>query len=399
MRVILYTGKGGVGKTSIAAATALRAAEMGHRTIIFSTDAAHSLADSLDTALNGDPRQVAPNLWAQEIDVLLEMGRHWKTVQDWLATFLQWRGLDELLAEEIAIPPGADEMAGLLYITRYHDSSDYDLVVVDCAPTGETLRLLSFPEMARWYMEKVFPMEKRLATALRPLGKKVLGVPVPGAEVFDSIEFLFQQLDRMNTILKDPAIASVRLVVNAEKMVIKETQRTYTYLSLHGYSSDLVVCNRVLPQDLDHGFFDSWKESQARYYELIQESFAPLPIRPVPLLAQEVVGMDALRQVADHLFAKDDPAAVFYLGRPQEVHREGDFFILELPLPFTQKEEIDITRNGSELVVKAGRHKRNLFLPRTLATQPVVEAKFVGDKLRVKFAADRPKVAGRRRGT
>lgn len=396
MRVILYTGKGGVGKTSIAAATALRAAEMGHRTVIFSTDPAHSLADSLDTTLNGDPRQVAPNLWAQEIDVLLELERHWKTVQDWLATLMQWRGLDEVLADEIAVPPGADEMAGLLYITRYHDSGDYDTVVVDCAPTGETLRLLSFPEMARWYMEKIFPMEKKLASAIRPLGQRLLGVPVPGAEVFNSIEFLFQQLHRMNVILKDPRVSSVRLVVNPEKMVIKETQRTFTYLNLHGYFSDLVVCNRVLPPDLADGFFEGWKESQARYYELIQESFAPLAIRPVPLLSQEVVGLKALHVVADHLFGSDDPTKLFYQGRPQEVYRQDGYFVLELPLPFTRKEEITLTRSGSELVVQAGRHRRNVFLPRTLATLPVVEARFQGDLLRIKFATDRPK-AGRGR--
>ena len=265
MRILLYTGKGGVGKTSIAAATAINAARLGHKTLVMSTDPAHSLSDSLDTPLKGSAKPVAENLWALEVDIYRELSTHWQTVQTWLAGLMRWQGADEVLAEELAVLPGMEELAALLHITTYQREGNYDLLVVDCAPTGETLRLLSFPDMARWYMNRLFPLERRVAAAVGPLARGVLGLPVPGSDVFDSIHELYRQLEEMRSLLLDPQISSIRLVVNPEKMVIKETQRTFTYLNLYGYHTDLIVCNRILPDTIEDKFFRHWREAHQRY--------------------------------------------------------------------------------------------------------------------------------------
>lgn len=385
MRIILYTGKGGVGKTSVAAATAVRAAELGHRTIIVSTDAAHSLADSFDLPLGSEPAAIAPHLWGQEIDVMKEMEVHWSTVREWLVALMRWQGADGLVAEEVAILPGMEELAGLLYISRYADGSDYDLLVVDCAPTGETLRLLSFPETARWYMQRLFPIERRLAATFGPMARGMLGIPVPGGDVFDAVEGLFHQLERMRAVLSDAKTSSVRLVVNPERMVIKETQRTFTYLNLYGYLTDLVVCNRVLPSSLEDTFFDAWKVSQAQHLEFISECFDPIPILQAPLLDREVVGLEALQELAGAIFDTQDPARWFYASHAQEVTREGTAYTMRIPIPFTSLEDVSVIRNGADLVVQVGHHRRNIVLPRALAGLPVTEARKEGETLKLIF--------------
>jgi len=385
MRIILYTGKGGVGKTSVAADTALRAAELGHRTIVLSTDLAHSLADSFDTKLSGTPTPIAPNLWGQEVDIYEEIKTHWGTIEAWVSAVMTWRGLDQIVADEMAVLPGMDELSSLLQIITHYDSGQYDVIIVDCAPTGDTLRLLSFPEIARWWMERMFPIERQAARLLRPVFKPLLGLPFPGDEVFDAIQQLFQQLARMRTLLTDPEKSSVRLVVNPEKMVIKETQRTFTHLNLYGYATDLIVCNRLLPDRVHDAYFDGWKRQQASYFEMIEEDFAPLPIRSVPLLEQEVVGKEMLRAMAEALFGKEDPAQVFYHGRVHEIEKADGSYILAIPLPFVTKEEISLARSGDELVVQAGRFKRNILLPRALVGLEVRGAKFEGDRLKIRF--------------
>ena len=385
MRIILYTGKGGVGKTSVAAATAVRAAELGYKTVIVSTDAAHSLADSFDVPLGPEPVPVAPRLWGQEIDVLREMEVHWKTVRDWLVALMRWQGADDLVADEVAVLPGMEELVGLLYISRYAESSEYDLLIVDCAPTGETLRLLSFPDTARWYMKRLFPVERRLAQAFGPMARGILGIPVPGGEVFDTVEDLFHQLEKMRAVLSDTEHSSVRLVMNPERMVIKETQRTFTYLNLYGYYTDLVVCNRVIPSSVGDTFFDAWKASQARHLEFINECFDPIPIFQAPLLNREVVGLEALGEMADALFDTRDPAQRFYTGPVQEVAKEGAEYTMRIPVPFTALEDVSIIRNGAELVLQVGHHRRNIILPHSLAGLPVTEAKKEEETLRLSF--------------
>ena len=251
-------------------------------------------------------------------------------------------------------------------MNQYQSQGDHDLLVVDCAPTGETLRLLSFPDMARWYMHRLFPLERRVAAAVGPFARGMLRLPVPGAEVFDTIHRLYTQLEQMRGLLADESTSSVRLVVNPEKMVIKEAQRTFTYLNLYGYHTDLVVCNRVLPEEVTDGFFARWKETQARYLDLIHDSFAPVPVLRAPLMSQEVVGLDALRGLADSLFGDRDPIQVFHHGPIQEITREGGRHVLTLKLPFTSRKDLSVVEAGEELVVQVGHYRRNIILPQAL---------------------------------
>jgi len=385
MRVILYTGKGGVGKTSVAAATAVGAAKLGYRTIVLSTDSAHSLSDSFEVSLGTEPRPIAPNLWGQETEITQTVQRHWGTIKGWVMALMQWRGLDEIMADEMAVLPGMEELANLLYIVDYACGDKYDVVIVDCAPTADTLRLLSFPEVMRWWMEKLFPIERKAAHLLRPIVKPIFGIPFPEEEVFDAVQTLFSEVLHMRQLLTNAESSSVRLVLNAEKMVIKEAQRTFTYLNLYGYPTDLVVCNRLIPDEVEDSYFDSWKESQLKYYRLIEESFAPLPILGLPLFAREVVGLAMLEEMGQALFGSEDPTKLFYHGQPSEVEKEDGYYVLTLPLPFVSRDEVSLSVSGDELVVVAGRHRRNITLPRALLGLPIEGAKYEGERLRIRF--------------
>ncbi len=385
MRVILYTGKGGVGKTSVSAATALRLSKFGYRTLVMSTDAAHSLADSFDVPLGNEPVEVAPNLWAQEISVLHEVDRYWVTLQKYLSDLLSWRGMEDVMAEEMTVLPGAEELAGLVRIVKHYDSGLYDAIVVDCAPTGDTLRLLSFPEIARWWLEKLFPIQRQAAKVIRPFVRAVSDMPMPQDEVFESIKHLLTQLDRIHRLMSDQDMTSVRLVVNAEKMVVKEAQRTYTYLSLFGYSTDLVVCNRLFPPSVQDTYLDAWRGIQARNHELVEECFSPIPIFDVPFFDTEVVGVQMLDKMGQAIFDDADPASVFFHGKAQTIEATDNGFALKMPLPLATKEQIDLMQTGDELVVQVGDYKRNLILPRALATLQVAGAKLDSGELSINF--------------
>ena len=387
MRIILYTGKGGVGKTSVAAATALRCAELGHRTIVVSTDAAHSLGDSFDTAISNEPMELAPKLKAQEIDVLHQMQKYWGTVQEWVNSVLQWRGINEMIAEEASILPGMDELASLLQIVNLHDSGEYDVIIVDCAPTGETLRLLSLPEVARWYLTHIFPIERTAAKVAGPLLRGMTGIPVPDDRMFETIKDLILQLDRMHTLLADPSKSSVRLVLNPEKMVIKEAQRTFTYINLYGYACDLVIENRVLPEEAKHGYFAALRETQQKYMRLVEEAFVPVPIFQGPHFENEVVGFEMLKRMGNAIYGDHDPSHMFYQGSPQVVSKHGEQYQLTLKLPFTAKGDVKLTRSGDEMAISLGNFRRNLVLPRVLATRAVARASFSDDQLVLTFGA------------
>ena len=393
MRIILFTGKGGVGKTSTAAATALRCAEMGQRTIVLSTDIAHSLADSFDLPLSAEPVPIAPNLWGQESDVYYNVKKYYGVIQTWMHSLFTWRGLDDVMAEELAVVPGMDELASLFWIAEHYDSGCYDTIIVDCAPTGETLRLLAVPESARWWLEKIFPVQRRIAQVTGPVVRRMTGMPVPDDGVFAAGEELFRRLDRVHLLLSDPQLASVRLVVNAEKMVIKEAQRTYTYLNLYGYGVDMVVCNRLLPEAAGDGYFTTWREVQARHWQLIEEGFSPLPILRVPYFEQEVVGLEMLRRLGEALYGERDPSAVFYQGRPYEIHRNDGRYVLDMSLPFVDKGEVAAKRLGDELLLEVGSYRRTLVLPRALAEASIAHARMQGSTLTIEFAGG-PNVTG-----
>jgi arsenite-transporting ATPase len=385
-RIIVYTGKGGVGKTSVAAATGLLAAERGYRTIVLSTDAAHSLADSFDRPLGPEPTEIAPNLWGQESEVYHNIDRYWGTIQEYVSSVLRWRGLDDVLAEEMSVLPGMDELASLLWIAEHHDRGRYDLIVVDAAPTGETLRLLSLPEAGRWWLERIYPIQRRIAQLTSPILGRVTGMPMPGDAIYSAGERLFERLEHMHDLLSDPGLTSVRIVLNLERMVIKEAQRSFTYFHLYGYPTDLVVCNRVLPDDAG-AYFDAWRETQRRYWPLVEESFAPVPVRTAPFFDEEVLGERMLRQLGEAVFGDADPSDFFYRGRPYTVRRDGDRFVLELELPFTSGDEVHLTRFGDELAVRVGSWRRNIILPRVLVDAPSLGGGFHDHTLRIEFSA------------
>jgi arsenite-transporting ATPase len=386
VRIILYTGKGGVGKTTVAATTALSAARRGHRTLVMSTDSAHSLGDSFDMSLGGEPVAVTDDLWGQELDVFRQIDVHWGTLQEWLKVLMAWRGIEDLVAEEMAVLPGMEELAGLLHLVNYFDSGEFDVIIVDCAPTGETLRLLSFPEIMRWWMHRVFPLERVAARVARPVIGRFTDLPLPSDEVFSAVKDLFLKLDRMREILTDGQTSSVRLVMNPEKMVIKEAQRTFTYLNLYGYSTDLVVCNRVIPDSVSDGYFEYWKESQERYYTQIEEGFSPLPILRAPLMEQEVVGLEMLERFGRALYDDSDPTEVMYEGQAHEISREDGRYTLTVNLPFTIKKDVSLSQVGDELLIQVGKYKRNLILPRALLGLDSEGARLDGDKLIIRFA-------------
>lgn len=397
-RIIVCTGKGGVGKTSVAAATGLLCAQLGHKTLVISTDAAHSLADSFDRPLGPEPTAIGPRLWGQESDVYHNVRRYWGTIQSYIASVFQWRGLDEILAEEMTVLPGMDELASLLWIAEHHDRGDFDVIVVDAAPTGETLRLLSLPEAGRWWLEKIFPVERRMVQVAGPLVRRVTGMPMPGDEVFDAGEELFHRLEHMHELLADPELSSIRVVLTLEKMVIKEAQRSFTYFNLYGYPTDLVVCNRLLPPDAGP-YFAAWHDAQRRYWPMVEEAFAPVPVRTVPFFDREVVGVDMLRWLGRALFAGDDPTRFYHRGRPYEVRRVDGRFILSLELPFASKEEVRLTRHADELVIDVGTWRRNLILPRVLVDAPTTRARFQDHTLVIEFGTrERSKSGGSRHG-
>ncbi len=392
-RILLYTGKGGVGKTSVAAATAVLCAERGVRTLVVSTDIAHSLADALDTPVGPTPREIAPNLWAHEPDVFFNISRYWRTIQSYFASLFSWGGLDEVMAEEMTVLPGMDELGNLLWIGDHVDHGDYDLIVVDAAPTGETLRLLSLPEASRWWIEKIAPIGRRVQKLGGPLLRRIVGVPLPSADVYDSAEALLERLKYVHDLLSDPERSSVRLVLNLEKVSIQEAQRSFTYFHLYGYPTDLIVANRVLPA-ASGAYFDAWREAQARYLPMVQEQFAPVPVRTIPFFDHEMVGVERLAELGRALFADSDPAAFLYRGRPYAVQREDGGYTLSVELPFTSKEEISLSRSADELVLQVGAWRRNLVLPRLLLDAPTLGARMEDRVLKVRFAEPVRSTAG-----
>ena len=385
MRTILFTGKGGVGKTTVSAATAWWAAELGYRTLVVSTDAAHSLADSFDRELGDRPVRISENLWGQEINVLREMEGNWRVVQDYVASVMRSRGMEEIIAEEMAVLPGMEELFSVMEVRRAHRSEEYDCLIIDCAPTGQTLRLLSFPDVARWYMEKLFPVERRISRAVRPVMKSFMSVPIPEDRFYASLERLFFEVQELKQILTDSRTASIRLVLNPEKMVIKEAQRAYTYLNLYGYPVDCVVTNRILPDTVVDKHFEEWHRVQRRYMETISSAFLPLPILKAPFMDSEVVGTKQLAQMAHDIYGEEDPTQVYYEEQPQKIEKAGKEYILDLKLPFVEKEGLQVLQKLDQLIIEVGGYRREIILPGTLALLEVKRAKFEGQVLKVTF--------------
>jgi len=385
MRIILYTGKGGVGKTTISAATAVRCAELGHKTIVMSTDPAHSLADSLDRKLGVKPKKIADNLTAEEINVNAELKTNWGRIQKYIAKFLKSRGFEDLIAEEFAVLPGMEELFSLLKLKSYAESESYDVAIIDCAPTASTVRMLSMPDVIRWYMDRFFDIERRIIKTVRPIAERIAKIPLPTDDVYDSVEDLFHKVEGMKDILSDPKKASVRLVFNPEKMVIKESQRAYSYLSLFGFTVDSVIANRIYPTEIEDPYFDRWRAVQKKYMAEAKTLFDPLPMFSGKLFDREMVGLKLLHELADDIFGDTDPAKVFYKQPPITTKQVDGRYKMSIHLPGTEKKDLNVWVAGEELIIEIGSYRRNIILPRSMADCEVVEAKFKGDTLNIIF--------------
>ena len=385
MRVVLITGKGGVGKTTIAAATSIRSAELGHRTLVMSTDPAHSLADAFQVKLGDTETSVIDNLDAQQIDSQLRLEESWGPVRDYLTKVFDWSGLEGVEAEELTVFPGMDELFSLATVRDHVASGNYDVIVVDCAPTAETLRLLSLPDVMSWYMDKLFPVSKQVAKVVRPVLSRMSSLPIADDKVFDTVAMFYDRLDGIRDILSDPDITTARLVMNPEKMVIAEAKRTYTYLGLFGYAVDSAIVNRVLPETVTDPYFAQWRQIQKGHLEDVAEAFADVDIRQLRLFDEEMIGIDRLRVVGDELYGDVDPTHRLSEGRPFRIEDEGDDVVLIVGMPFAEHDDLDLVRHDHELIVTVGQYRRSIALPDSLKRRHVRRASLVDGELRVTF--------------
>ncbi len=372
MRIILYTGKGGVGKTSIAAATGLELARRGYRTLVMSVDPAHSLSDAFDLEKPlmdheaGQLVNIVKNLWIQEVDVQEEISRHWDSVFAYVSALLNVSGLDQTVAEELAIFPGMEEVSSLLYVNQYVREKTFDVILLDCAPTGESLRFVSIPTTLDWYMLKIFKLERRVAKMVRPMLRTFTSVPLPQEDYFENLQELHRKLAGIDKLLVDPRTTTVRLVTNPEKVVLKETQRAFTYFCLFGLTVDAVIVNRILPVAIRDDFFSAWKDTQERWVQSAEEFFAPVPLWRVPLFQDEVLGIERLKRLGKALYGDQDPARRFFVEAPYRFRKVDGNYQLHLRLPFVSSEDINLHKKADELIIRVGSVKRHVSLPQRM---------------------------------
>jgi arsenite-transporting ATPase len=387
LRIIIYTGKGGVGKTSVAAATALKSARMGHKTLLMSTDAAHSVSDSLEIPLTGQVSKVEDNLDAIEIDMLYELETRWKEIQKYVSDFLVSQGMESITSKEMTILPGMELMSALFYVEDFYKRKQYDVIVMDTAPTGETLRLLSFPEVSEWYFDRLYKIFKNMLKVARVTVGRVMSTPLPSEELLKDIESLGTRMTGVQKILQDPSITSIRLVVNPEKMVINETKRAFTYLCLYNLTVEALVVNRIIPED-SQCYFEEKVVEQAKYMQIIEESFNPLTILKAYQLPRELVGLQSLNKLAEMLFNDNDPTLHYATEKPMEIYSDDGMDIISLRLPFTMKENVNLYKTGDNLLVEVGWYRRSIALPTTFARREPSKAEFKEGHLLIMFKGE-----------
>jgi arsenite-transporting ATPase len=393
VRILLFSGKGGVGKTSLAAATGIRLAASGRRTLVMSVDPAHSLGDAFDldcdlfSRATSDPHQMADNLWLQEVNIQAEVKRHWKDVSGYITAVLRTTGLGEVESEELAILPGMEELSAMMYVNQYHRERRYDVVVLDCAPTAESLRFVSMPHTLEWYMRHIFPAQRAIVKAVRPVVNRVAPVELPPEQYFANVQSLFNRLEGVGRLLEDPDTTSVRLVTNAERVVLRETQRAYVYFALHGLTVDRIIVNRVLPERVHDEFFASWRRTEREVLQEIETYFAPVRVTRVPLFDDEVLGLERLTRVGDELYdAGEDPAAVTRRERPFAFGKgTNGGYVVDVALPFAAKADVGVFKKGDELVVEVGTLRRHIGLPTSMAALVPTRATLDAGHLRVQL--------------
>ncbi len=392
MRILLFSGKGGVGKTSLAAATGLQLSRLGYRTLVMSVDPAHSLGDSFDLEASlfhgktGDPFVISDKLSIHEVNIQREIKRYWNEISSYVVSVLRTSGISDVQAEELAILPGMEELSAMMYVNQYRREQRYDAIVLDCAPTAESLRFVSMPTTLDWYMKHVFPFQRGFLKAVRPLANRVSPVELPSDSYFANIQSLFQRLDGIGDIMEDPQITSVRLVTNPEKMVLRETQRAYVYFTLHGLTVDGILVNRVLPEAVTDAWFQEWRASQTGVLAEIDTYFSPVPVKRVPLFMHEVVGRERLEELARVLYRPDeDPAAVTRTEPPYTFTKKESHYEVQLQMPFALKGEVGLFKKNDELVVEIGTLRRHIGLPVSMAGLTPVRARLENKHLFVEM--------------
>ena len=392
MRILLFSGKGGVGKTSLAAATGLHLARLGQRTLVMSVDPAHSLADSFDLetslfqAKTGDPYPINEHLAIHEVNIQQEIKRHWREISSYVISVLRTTGISDVEAEELAILPGMEELSAMMYVNQFRRENRYDVIVLDCAPTAESMRFVSMPTTLEWYMKHIFPFQRGILKAVRPLANRVSPVELPTDSYFANIQDLFGKLEGIPELLEDPKTTSVRLVTNPERMVLRETQRAFVYFSLHGLTVDGVIVNRVLPGEVTDAYFQEWRNSQAKILEEIETYFAPIAVKRVPLFTHEVLGRERLSDLSRALYAGDEnPAAVTRTEAPYTFTKRENHYEVKLRLPFAVKGEVGLFKKGDELVVEIGNLRRHIGLPTSMAGLSPSKAKLENKVLTVEM--------------
>ena len=385
MRAILYTGKGGVGKTTISAATAVASAERGYRTLVMSIDAAHSLGDSFEKKIGHEPTPLTKNLHALEIDVHHELERNWSVISSYIKRFLTSQGYDEVVAEELVVMPGMEELFSLLKLLEFERSGEYDVAIIDCAPTGSTLQFLGFSDVLDWYMTRFFDLERRFVKAIKPIAERIIKAPLPTDEVYTSVEGIYGRIMAIKELLTDPEKSSVRIVTNPEKMVVSESRRSYVALSLFGFPVDMIIANRLLPPEAATGYFASWKDIQADNMKRIEEFFSPMPILSCRLFDNEMVGEKKLHDLSDEIFGDSDPVEARMIDRPFSIETENGSVCMKIKLPTVTKEDIDLWTKEDELIISVNGHRRNLLMPRALRGHKLSHAKFEGGMFIIRF--------------
>jgi len=385
MRIILYTGKGGVGKTSVAAATACKIAKQGKIVLVISTDQAHSLGDSFDIKLSNEPLKIADNLEALEVDTILENEALWVNIKSYIEKLAMFKADKDIESEELLVFPGLEDLLALLKIKEINDEDKYDVLIVDCAPTGETMALLKFPEIFKWWMEKFFPLKRKAAGIAKPIIDATLKIPIPDAKTFDEIEELYKKIDELHQLLLDREKVSIRIVTTPEKIVVKESKRSFSYLHLFDFNVDAIIINKIFSKEVGKGYFEKWLQIQEDSINEINDSFKPVPIFKAPLMNSEIRKYESLIKMGESIYGEVAPEGIFFKDKIFEVEKAGENYNLIINMPFVDKKELNIYQKGDELSISIKNEKRSFTLPKKLVTKEVDKANYSEGKLILHF--------------